>query len=157
LGPAGEPSDSWRPCHTHRIVGIGLLLFIALVSWLIVASIWRRRQSIVGRRGWGIRADVGRLHDVPRVRVQEVSVMGPEQVRLVLASARPDGADGGPAAAAETEYFVAVDADEPAFAILRGWQASQQELGAVVPTDSRIIRLRSLDDLQPLTLRRLDP
>ena len=114
---------------------------------------------MVSRRGWGTAADIGRLHDVPRVRVQEVTIMGPEQVRLVLASAGQDGEDDdscGQAAAAETEYFVAVDADEPAFDILRQWQASQQVLGAVVPAGSRIIRLRSLDDLQPLTLRRLD-
>jgi hypothetical protein len=51
---------------------------------------------------------------------------------------------------------VAIDADEPAFAILRDWQAEQQVLGVVAPNGSRILRLRALDDLQPLTLRRLD-
>jgi len=90
---------------------------------------------------------------VPRVRVQEVSVMGPDRVRLVLVAA---GEDDDAATATETEYLVALDADEPTFDILHGWQASHQVLGAVVPGESRIIRLRSLDDLQPVTLRRVE-
>ena len=130
-----------------------MLLFIALLSWLIISSIWRRRQSMVGRRGFGTSADIGRLHDVPRVRVQEVSVMGPDRVRLVLVAA---GEDDDPGSATETEYLVALDADESTFDILHQWQANHQVLGAVVPDESRIIRLRALDDLQPVTLRRVE-
>jgi len=55
-----------------------------------------------------------------------------------------------------TEYLVALDADEPAFDIPHESQANQRVLGAVVPGESRIIRLRSPDDLQPLTLRRVE-
>lgn len=107
----------------------------------------------MGVRGFGTSADIGRLHDVPRVRVGELTVIGPEQARLVLVPASDAGVK---AADAEAEYLVAVAADEPAFDILRDWQANQRVLGAVAPNDSRILRLRSLDDLQPLTLRRLD-
>jgi len=108
---------------------------------------------MVGARGFGTSADIGRLHDVPRVRVGELSMTGPESARLVLV---PASDAGGHAADAEAEYLVAIDADEPAFGILQDWQAKQQVLGAVVPNGSRILRLRALDDLQPLTLRRLD-
>jgi len=108
---------------------------------------------MVGVRGFGPSADIGRLQDAPRVRVSEFVVTGPERARLVLVPARDAG---GHAADAEAEYVVAVDTDEPAFEILRDWQADQRVLGAVAPRESRILRLRSLDDLQPLTLRRLD-
>ena len=130
-----------------------MLLVIALLSYLIIGSIRRRRQSIVGVRGFGTAADIGRLHDVPRVRVGEVTVTGPESARLVLVPASDAGVH---AADAEATYLVAIDADEPAFGILQDWRSTQQVLGAVAPSDSRILRLRSLDDLQPLTLRRLD-
>jgi len=123
------------------------------LSYLIISAIWRRRRSMVGVRGFGPTADIGRLHDVPRVRVGELTVIGPERARLVLVPASDAGVH---AADAEAEYLVAVDAEEPAFDILRDWQANQRVLGAVAPNDSRILRLRSLDDLQPLTLRRLD-
>ncbi len=123
------------------------------MSYLIINAIWRRRRSLVGVRGFGTSADIGRLHDVPRVRFGELTVVGPERARLVLVPASDAGVK---AADAEAEYLVAVAADEPAFDILRDWQANQRVLGAVAPNDSRILRLRSLDDLQPLTLRRLD-
>lgn len=108
---------------------------------------------MVGVRGWGTSADIGRLHDAPRVRVSELSVTGPDRARLVLVPATDAGVHAADAAA---EYLVAIDPDEPAFGTLQDWQATQQVLGAVAPDESRILRLRSLDDLQPVTLRRVD-
>jgi len=46
--------------------------------------------------------------------------------------------------------------EEFAFDVLQEWKQSQAVLAIVMPPDSRILRLRAIDDLQPLTLRRVD-
>ncbi len=71
---------------------------------------------------------------------------GPEQAKLILVSE-----DGPAPATISGEFLVALDAGDPEFAILREWEAKQSVLDAVVPNGSRIIRPRSLVDLQPLT------
>ena len=47
--------------------------------------------------------------------------------------------------------------NEPGYPLLREWIGRRAVLGVVLPPDSRLIRLRNLEDLQPLTLRRLGP
>ena len=132
--------------------------FIALVVWLILAvwlvgAIRRRRTSIVSKRGMSVGADIGRLHDVPRVRVDEIAMTGPDAARLVLAAV-----DEGPASASEVEgtYTIWLNEQDPGFAQLHEWRDDGSVLGMVLPPESNLIRLRSIDDLQPLTLRRLD-
>ena len=46
--------------------------------------------------------------------------------------------------------------DEVGFGLLRDWQQTQSLLAVVLLPDSPLVRLRSLGDLQPLTLRRVD-
>ena len=137
---------------------------IAFLVWgvavaVIAITIWRRRVQLVSVRGMGVRADVERLHDVPRVRVSELTMTGPDAARLGLVAVPGDGDD---AETEETdvvglECSIAMNESEPGFLLLREWIDRQCVLGCVMPPDSRLIRLRCLEDLQPLTLRRLDP
>jgi hypothetical protein len=46
--------------------------------------------------------------------------------------------------------------DDFGFGLLREWQRAGTAVAIVMPPDSHIVRLRSVDDLQPLTLRRVD-
>ena len=128
-----------------------------LVSYLVLERVWKHRRSLVGRRGWGPRADVGRLHDLPRVRVERLTLEGPDQARLVLTPVDGGEAAGSGSATAEVEATVALDERDPEYRILEEWLGARSVLGVVMPAESRLIRLRSLDDLQPITLRRLDP
>ena len=63
-------------------------------------------------------------------------------------------ADDGPAVT--FEFAIAINETEPGYPLLQDWMERQCILGVVLPPDSPLIRLRCLDDLQPLTLRRLD-
>jgi hypothetical protein len=138
----------------RRITGIITLLIVLLVAWSIASAIWRRRTSLVSMRGYGVRADVERLHDVPRVRVSDLTMTGRDVARLTLAAVSADDGDASESSAVEIVVLVAISESESGFSLLREWLERQSVLGVVMPT--RIIRLRSLDDLRPLTLRRVD-
>ena len=127
-----------------------MVLLIVLGLLLVVPRVWRRRHGLVGVRGFGPGADLGRLHDAPRVRVGGLAVDGPDRARLLLIPGDSDSAT------APTEAIVAIAEGDPEFAILQRWLEDQSVLGVVMRPDNRIIRLRSLDDLQPITLRRLE-
>jgi hypothetical protein len=129
-----------------------LLLAIVVGSALIIRRIRARRASMVSVRGFGPRADVERLRDLPRVRVDGIAPAGPDRVRLQLTPAGEDE----PAGQEDLEYWVALNADDREYAILEDWLARREVLGIVAPADTRILRLRSVDDLQPITLRRLE-
>ena len=115
----------------------------------------------------GVRADLARLHDVPRVRVSELTITGPDVARLALVAAQGGDADitedSADAAGADQgtsvglEFSIAMNESDPGFPLLHDWIDRQCVLGVVMPPDSRLIRLRCLEDLQPLTLRRLGP
>ena len=108
-------------------------------------------------RGFGMGADIGRLReDVPRVRVESLIAVGPDRARLTLGSAHDPQEPGSGSSGAATEYWIAMDERDPGFQILREWLDNQSILGLVLPPGSSLIRLRDVDDLQPLTLRRLD-
>jgi hypothetical protein len=128
---------------------------------VIATTIWRRRAQLVGTRGMGVRADVARLHDVPRVRVRDLTMTDAESARLELvATDAPEGADADGVNGAQLvalEFSIALQESDPGFRLLHDWINRRCVLGIVMPADSRIIRLRCLEDLQPLTLRRLDP
>jgi hypothetical protein len=132
---------------------------------VIGVTIWRRRAQLVPQRGMGVRADIGRLRDAPRVRVREFTKTAPDAARLALETVQgPDASDSAEpqeksadeGTAVTFEFSIAINESEPGFPLLQEWMERQCVLGVVLPPDSPLIRLRCLDDLQPLTLRRLD-
>jgi hypothetical protein len=128
------------------MANVVVVLVVALVAWYIVARI-RRSHGLVARRGLSIGADLGMLGDAPRVRVASVGRAGSQLVRVVLT---PE------TGAADLDLLVSLTDDDFGLDLLRQWQDSQEALGIVMPPDSHIVRLRSVADLQPLTLRRVD-
>jgi hypothetical protein len=131
---------------------------------VIAITIWRRRAQLVSTRGMGVRADLMRLKEVPRVRVSDLQMTGPDAAHLALVTAPADDGDGAEApegsddeSSIGLEFSIEMNESEPGWALLRDWNERQCVLGCVIPPDSRLIRLRCLEDLQPLTLRRLGP
>jgi hypothetical protein len=136
------------------VANVVLVLVAALLIGTMVSAVRRRRRGLVAERGLSIGADLGTLADQPRVRIQAATEIGPDRVRLVLA---PDaGPDGGAPPGPELEVLVELGADEFAYGQLQEWQRSQAVVAMVTPPGSRILRLRGIEDLQPLTLRRAD-
>ena len=130
---------------------MGVVVLVLLVVFLFgyFAAIFRRRgRGIVAKRGMSIGADKAALADAAQVRVTTVTADGPDRVRVVLTAA------GAPPAT--LDVVVALSEDEFGWEQLRAWRRTEALLGMVTPPGSRIIRLRSVDDLQPLTLRRVD-
>ena len=142
-------------CETGAITAIVLLFIICVVSAFVLVRLWRQRRSIVGQRGFGPGADIGRLHDVPRVRVESLTVEGEDRTRVLLLPAGDEDQELASEPRIGTNALLALDERDPEFRILQGWQQHGSVLGMVEPS-ARLIRLRSLDDLQPVTLRRLD-
>jgi hypothetical protein len=136
------------------VTSVLLLAAIVIGSALIIRRIRARRASMVSVRGFGPRADVERLRDLPRVRVDGIAPSGNDRVRLQLTSA--DEVEASEPAQRDLEFWVALNADDREYAILEDWLARREVLGIVAPADNRILRLRSIDDLQPITLRRVD-
>jgi len=124
-----------------------VIVFVVVVTWIVVSVVRTRRHGLVAERGISIGADLGRLGDAPRVRVAAMTTDGPGRVRLVLA--REEGGE-------DLDFLVSLAEDDFGFALLHDWQRSQAALAIVQPPDSHIVRLRSVDDLQPLTLRRVE-
>jgi hypothetical protein len=133
------------------VANVVLVLVAALMVWFIVSRIRRHRRGLVAERGTSIGADLAALADQPRARVRSVAQDQPGRVRLVL-SPVPDASVPGP----DLEILVDLGADEFGFNQLEEWMRSQSVLAMVLPPDSHVLRLRALDDLQPLTLRRVD-
>ena len=130
-----------------------MLLFLALYLGAIVR---RRGLGIVARRGMSVGADLGMLADTPRVRVLSVLKIGPDTVRIVLTPAPRLAEDAELPAARQMEFVVRLRDDEFGFEQLHEWKRSECSIAIVLPPDSHIVRLRSIDSLQPLTLRRVD-
>jgi len=128
-----------------------LLLFAAAVFWVN-----RHRRGLVPQRGTSVGADLGALSDKPRVRVRTVTPVGADRVHLVLA-ADPDDVDRSVITdPADLDLVVFLHEGEVGLELLHEWTRSQTLLAMVIPPGSRLVRLRSIDDLQPLTLRRDD-
>jgi hypothetical protein len=133
-----------------------LLLVIGGLTWLLWGAVLRHRAQVISVRGMSTTADVGRLHDMPRVQARDLTMMGPDSAYLtVMTTANPEGANPDPVGT-EAEFLIAINEGDPGFAQLHEWIERQSILGIVVPPASRLLRLRCVDDLQPLTLRRLD-
>jgi hypothetical protein len=137
------------------VVNVVLALLVLSLAWWFVSSVVRRyRRGIVAERGMSVGADLGSLADKPRVRVRAVSRVGPDRVRLILSP--ETGPDDGRSTSPDLDLMVFLSEEEFGFEQLREWKRSDSPLAIVLPPDSRIVRLRSIDDLQPLTLRRVD-
>lgn len=150
-----ESDNSDGSCEDRGITGWIVFVVWLLMVWFVGRAIWQRRSQLVGARGVGVGADIGHLHDVPRVHVDDLTMIGPEVARLALTPATsPD--PGSTEKAPGGVFLISMSLQDPGFAILQDWLERRSTLGLVMPPDSSIIRLRSLDDLQPITLRRVD-
>lgn len=125
---------------------VALVIVVALVTWAVVSFVRSRRHGLEAKRGLSIGADLGMLADAPRVVVQAVTTTDPDTVRLVLTP------DSGP----DIDLVVSLKEGEFGFEVLRQWQRARTAVAMVMPPGSHIVRLRSVEDLQPLTLRRVD-
>jgi hypothetical protein len=125
-----------------------LVLVLALMIGFLVSVVQRHRRSLVGQRGMSIGADLGALSDQPRVRVADLTTTGPESARLVLTPERANAHD--------LVFVVSLKEGDSGYQLLGQWQRSGSWVAIVIPPGSRLVRLRSTDSLQPLTLRRLD-
>jgi hypothetical protein len=135
------------------------VVIVVLLVLLVGSLVYRLRYhgtGIVARRGLSIGADLAGLGDAPRVRVITVSQVGPDRVRVVLAPDSAASAGPEPPGVSDLDVVVQLDEDEFGFGLLQEWRDSESWLGLVIPPGSRLLRLRSIDDLQHLTLRRID-
>jgi hypothetical protein len=139
------------------VANVVLVLVVVALIWVGIATVRRRRHGLVAERGTSIGADLGALSDQPRVRVESVTREGPDRVRIVLAPDDPRPGDSPePVLPQDLDFTVMLGDDDFGFEMLHKWKRSQDVLAVVVPPDSRLVRLRSVEDLQPLTLRRAD-
>jgi hypothetical protein len=128
-------------------VGSVIVILVVIVgTWLMVSFVRSRRHGLEAKRGLSIGADLGKLADTPTVTVQAVSVADEGKVRVAFEQG--DGTD--------LDLVVSLKPDDFGYELLRQWQRAGSKVAIVMPPDSRIVRLRSVDDLQPLTLRRVD-
>ena len=136
------------------MANVVLVLVVVLVVSSIALLINRRRHGIVAERGMSIGADLGAMNDQPRMRVRSVTTTAPERVRVVL-TPDSDPVDGTEAAS-DLEFLVTLRDDDFGLGLLQQWQRSGASLAFVMPEGGRLVRLRSIDDLQPVTLRRVE-
>ncbi len=136
------------------VANVVLLIVVALFAWSVVRVVRRHRRGLVAERGTSIGADVAAMADQPCVRVRAVNGGGPDHVLLVLTPQPGPGAGVDDATSPDLEVLVNLREGEFGFSLLQEWRRSQAALAIVMPPDSRILRLRAVDDLQPLTLSR---
>jgi len=127
---------------------------VAFLVLYVGAIVRRGGRGIVAKRGMSIGADLGTLATRPRVLVRSVIQEGPERVRLIL-TPEADGSEAG-GSENDVDLVVHLGDDEFGFGLLHEWKRSQTPIALVLPPDSHIVRLRSIEDLQHLTLRRFD-
>jgi hypothetical protein len=124
-----------------------VVVLVVLVIYL-VAMIRGRRRSVVAERGIGIGADLGGLADAPRVRVRDVHMTAPDRAEVLFA---PEDPSDGP----ELRFVVWLRRDDFGYGLLNQWQNDAEPVALVLPPGSHLVRLRSVESLQHLTLRRL--
>jgi hypothetical protein len=135
---------------------VAVVVLVVFLACYLGAILRRRGRGIVARRGMSIGADLGALADQPRVRVRAVTKAGPDRFHLVLTPEQ--GVADGPrlTPSSDLDIVVLLSEEEFGFRLLHEWKRSESSIAIVMPPDSRIVQLRSIDDLQPLTLRRVD-
>ena len=128
---------------------MGSVVAIVVVIVVTCAVTWvfrARRRSLVPKRGLGVGADLDGLAETPRVRIRSVTRTAPGRVRVVF-----DQEDGP-----DMEVMVSLPDDDFGLALLEEWQQDGSAIAIVIPPESQLIRLRSVESLQHLTLRRAD-
>jgi len=128
------------------VSSVVVILVVAVVVWVAVSFVRSRRHGLEAKRGVSIGADLGKLADAPKVTVQAVTITGPDRVRVVLT----------PQSGPDLDFVISLSERDFGFGLLRDWQRAGNAVAIVMPPDSHIVRLRAVDDLQPLTLRRVD-
>jgi hypothetical protein len=158
---AGQPTGGrchigtrWRDARV--VANVAVLLVVALIGWYLVSIVRRHRRGLVAERGVSIGADLGTLGDTPRVRVSAVLKEGSDRVRLILAGETGPDSEPGPAAPPDLDLLVFLREEEFGYGVLHEWKRSGSPVAIVQPPGSHIVRLRSVDSLQHLTLRRVD-
>jgi hypothetical protein len=136
-----------RRREARDMASVIVVLVVVAATWLVVSFVRSRRHGLEAKRGLSIGADLGMLADTPTVVVHAVTTSRPGTVSLVL-TRDADGTD--------LDLAVSLQEDDFGYQLLRQWQRSGTKVALVMPPDSKIVRLRSVDDLQPLTLRRVD-
>jgi hypothetical protein len=125
-------------------VGSVLAILVAIgIGYAVFAVFRARRRSLVPKRGLGVGADLGGLGDAPRVRVRSVARLSPDRVRVVF----------DPEEGSEMEFVFSLGEDEFGADLLDEWQHDGSPIAMVIPPDSPLVRLRSVESLQHLTLR----
>jgi hypothetical protein len=133
-----------------------LVILAVLAVGLYVGSVVRRRRSaLFPKRGFGVRADLDGVSDAPRVRVRALQRTAPDRVAVTFAKEAGPG-DAPPEPPFELEFIVLLQESEFGSGLLEEWQQAGSSIALVIPPGSRLLRLRSLDTLQHLTLRRID-
>jgi hypothetical protein len=137
------------------VASVGVVLVLLLLLVYIGSIVRGRRGGVVAKRGIGIGADLGTLADAPRVRVRSVTRTGLDRVRVVLV---PEAATEGSGTTNPADLDLLVSLQEGDFGsdLLEQWQQSESSIAIVLPPDSRLVRLRSAESLQNLTLRRVE-
>jgi hypothetical protein len=138
------------------VTSLLLVLVILVAVWFVISFVRRHRAGLVAERGISVGADLGRLADQPTVRIRSVTRSAPDRVRLILTPEAGSVHDAESTTSSDLDLVVLLRQDEFGCDLLQNWQRSETSIAIVMPPDSRIIRLRSIDDLQPLTLRRVD-
>jgi hypothetical protein len=134
---------------------VAVVLIIAVFTTIVV-SFLRARGGIVSKRGMSIGADVASLSDQRRVRVVAVTSAGHDRVRVVLTAEAGGARELQAQETDDLDLVVALDPSDFGFGLLQQWAQSGSVLALVMPDETSIVRLRSLDDMQPVTLRRVD-
>jgi hypothetical protein len=138
------------------VTNVAVLLVVALIAWYLVSTVRRHRRGLVAERGISIGADLGTLGDTPRVRVNALQEEGPDRYRLILTP--ETGPDDEPSLTgpSDLDLLVFLREEEFGYGVLQEWKRSESPIAIVQPPGSHIVRLRSVDSLQHLTLRRVD-
>lgn len=137
------------------MANLALLVLAVVVIAFIVYRLKYHGDGIVARRGMSIGADLGTMGDRARVRVVSVTKTGAERVHVLLSAATGGGEDPALVAAADLDFIVSMSDDDFGFQLLNKWQQDGSSLAVVIPPGSRLVRLRSVEDLQHLTLSRI--
>jgi hypothetical protein len=130
------------------VTNVVVVLAGVLLVWSVLRIIRRFRRGVVAERGTSIGADLRALGDQPRVRVRAVTTAAPNAVRVILTPELETSSD--------LDLLVSLREEDFGFELLRQWMRSDTPVAIVQPPGGKLVRLRSVDDLQPLTLRRID-
>jgi hypothetical protein len=163
--PAGTPRHVAQVEHQGRrrwgrdageVANVTVVVVVLLVVCSFIYLLRRHGDGIIARRGMSVGADLGTLADAPRVRIRAVTKEGPDRIRLVLAPETDPGDSTGVVTKSDLNFVVGLEEEEFGFGVLHQWHQAASVLALVIPPGSRLVRLRSLGDLQHLTLRCVD-